>query len=396
MRVLHVSPYGGDAWAYGGIPRVVEALTDGLAARGHAVTVCTTDVADQTHRLPRPDRDRWSPWMIRRPSGTEVRVFPNASNRLAYHQQLFLPVGLRRFLRAEAGNYDVAHLHACRNLPGVMAAEALEGVGVPYVLAPNGTAPNIERRRLAKDVFDRLWGHGVLRRAARVLAVTKAEHAQLRTLGVPDAAIRQLPNPVAVPDAGVARSRGAFRRQFGLGAGPIVLYLGKLTPRKRVDVLVRAFARLATADARLVIAGNDMGSGSGLERLVHACHLDDRVTFTGLLAGDSRLQALADADVVVYPSEHEIFGLVPCEALTVGTPVIVSNDSGCGEILAPLPGVTVVSVGDVLTLSAAIDAVLADPPAWRTRARGSADTVHARFGVAAVCAELEGIYAELV
>src|SRR5205809_904092 len=77
------------------------------------------------------------------PDGVAVRAFPNFSNRLAYHLQLFLPIGLDRFLRAHAAAFDVAHLHACRNVPGVLAARRLRAAGVPYVLEPNGTAPII-------------------------------------------------------------------------------------------------------------------------------------------------------------------------------------------------------------------------------------------------------------
>src|SRR5215831_1694721 len=117
IRILHVSPYGEAAWAYGGIPRVLGALTRGLAKRGHSVTVCTTDVCDESSRLP----------SSRRPEGPDAErithcSFRNVSNRLAYRQQAFLPLGLRQFLRNHAGDFDVAHLHACRNLPGALAA----------------------------------------------------------------------------------------------------------------------------------------------------------------------------------------------------------------------------------------------------------------------------------
>src|SRR5205823_1674272 len=122
----------------------------------------------------------------------------------------------------------------------------------------------------------------------------------------------------------------AFRRRFGLPPRPaaaIVLFLGKLTPRKRVDRLVRAFAAITQSNARLVIAGNDMGAERSIRSLVQSLALDTRTTFTGLLRGRDRLEALADADVVAYPSEQEIFGLVPLEALLLHTPVVVSDDS---------------------------------------------------------------------
>ena len=51
MRLLHITPYYEDAWAYGGIPRVVSALAKGLVGRGHEVTVCTTDACDRASRL---------------------------------------------------------------------------------------------------------------------------------------------------------------------------------------------------------------------------------------------------------------------------------------------------------------------------------------------------------
>src|SRR5947199_8100140 len=102
LRVLQVTPYYAEAWAYGGVPRAATARARGLARRGHKVTVCTTDAAE--------------------------------------------PAARARGL-AGADGVDVAHLHACHNAPTAVAARRLRAVGVPYVLSPHGTAPRIERRR---------------------------------------------------------------------------------------------------------------------------------------------------------------------------------------------------------------------------------------------------------
>ena len=125
MRILHVTPYSAGAWAYGGIPRLVRSLTRGLVKRGHQVTVCTTDACDESGRLPECEKSRsrfqaWPP--VRTSDAVELRVFPNLSNRLAYHLQLFLPFGLNKYLSDQAGSFDVAHLHAFRNVPGAIAA----------------------------------------------------------------------------------------------------------------------------------------------------------------------------------------------------------------------------------------------------------------------------------
>jgi glycosyltransferase involved in cell wall biosynthesis len=312
--------------------------------------------------------------------------------------QLFLPLGLSTYLSEHAGNFDVAHLHACRNIPGAIAAHHLRRAGVPYLLAPNGTAPRLERRLLAKRVFDLAMGQRILNRAARVLAVSNAERAQLRTLGVDAAAIRIVPNPVDLDEFRAPSPKGRFRARFGLAdSSHVVMFLGKLTPRKRVDVLVRAFASLdlaANADLRLVIAGNDMGAGAGIQSLLHEMHLEARTTITGLLRGQDRLDALADADVLVYPSQDEAFGLVPLEALLAGTPVVVADDSGCGEIIRLIGGGEVVPAGDIEALARAIARTLQSSSLLRIAA--AADRIRTLFGDDVVCAQVEEVYREMV
>jgi len=399
LRILHVAPYSPAAWAYGGIARLAGTLTRGLARRGHHVTFCTTDACDASSRLPRSERpaavfQAWPP--ARTDEGVEQRVFPNVSNRLAYHHQAFLPLGLNAFLKRHAGTFDVAHLHACRNLPGAIAAHHLQRAGVPYVLAPNGTAPRIERRRFVKRIFDLVVGQQVLDRSTRVLVVSKAERRQLCDLGVDPAAIRLIPNPIDLDEFVPPIAGGAFRRRFALPSGPLIVFLGKLTPRKRLDVLLKAFAQLPSPNASLVVAGNDMGAGCQARSLARMLGIEHRTTFTGLLRGRDRLEAAADAEVLVYPSQDEIFGLVPLEALLCGTPVIVADDSGCGEVIRTVGGGQLVPVGDVDALGRAIDRVLASPSDWRAAAAAAAEIVKVTYGGDIVCAQLDQLYREMI
>lgn len=388
MRILHVTPYYEDTWAYGGIPRAVAATARALARRGHDVTVCTTDVYLPDARLATPGKG------AARTGGVEVRVFPNLSNKAAYHLQLFAPLGLNGYLRSHAGDFDVAHLHGCRHLPGVLAARHLRRARVPYVLTPHGTAPHIERRRVAKWLFDAIIGNGVVAGAARVIAVSTGERNQLVEMGISPHNTYVIPNPVDLAEFGETE-RGAFRRRLGLGPDvPIILFLGKLTPRKRLDVLVQAFAALAWPDARLVIAGNDMGYGRTLRADLQHFGVADRTIVTGLLCGADRLAALRDADVVAYPSEHEVFGLVAVESLLCGTPVVVADDSGCGEVVGGIGGGLLVEPGNADELRDALGRMLADRATWRERA--AAARLKARqYGSDQVCLAIEAIYHSL-
>lgn len=389
LRILHVVPYYEQAWAYGGIPRLATTMTRALASRGHAVTVCTTDARDDTSRAVAAPA---------KAGAIDVRVFPNLSNRLAYHWQFFTPVGLASALRAAlAGDgFDVAHLHACYNLPGAIAARLLAHARVPYLVSPNGTARPIERRIMAKRVFAATAGRGYLSRAARVVAVSEAERAQLRALGIDERRISLVPNPIDEADFGDPADAARFRDAHGLGPGPIVMFLGKLTPRKGVDVLLHAFDSLQTVGATLVVAGNDMGAGVEIEALAQFLGLGSRLRRLGLLEGPSRYDALAAASVVVYPSRDEIFGLVPLEALLCGTPVVVCSDSGCGEVIGRVGGGHIVPYGNVAALAGAIDAILAAPDAWRARAGRAAERTRTMCGSQVVARQLEDVYEAVV
>ncbi len=181
------------------------ALARELGARGHAVTVCTTDAADADARsVPTAGgtpRDRL--WNC-----VDVHTFSNASNTLAYHLQCFLPRGLDTFLATHARGFDIAHLHACRNLPVSIAARRLTAAGVPYVLAPNGTrrASNGGARR--NGCIDVTVGRGDLQHAAAVIAVSESEREQLERFGVPADRIHVVPNPVDLDEHDTPRSRG--------------------------------------------------------------------------------------------------------------------------------------------------------------------------------------------
>jgi glycosyltransferase involved in cell wall biosynthesis len=383
MRVLHVSPYGPEAWAYGGIPRVVGAQLRGLAEESLALTLATSDAYDASSRLVSPQAPS---------TGCARVVFRNRSNWLAYHAQFFTPRGLRRWLTHHAAEFDLAHVHACHHLPGALTARAFARLGRPYVVQPNGTAERIERRHLLKRIFDLTLGRGVLSSAARVVAVSAAERQRLERLGIAAARLVEVPNPIETREfATPAATRRSVRPD---GGGPRVLFLGRLTPRKRADLLVRAFARLDPPGGRLVIAGNDGGGLAAARREVRRQRLGDRVDFPGLLVGEERLAALAAADVVVYPSKLEVFGLVAAEAILCGTPVVVSDDDGCGELVRAVGGGRLFRAGDAADLTRVLSALLASPDEVRRELPAARERLLRDYSGRAVAARLMSVYRE--
>ena len=189
-----------------------------------------------------------------------------------------------------------------------------------------------------------------------------------------------------------------FRARARLGDAPLVLFLGKLTPRKGVEDLIRAFGRLdapgrASSSSPVTTWARARRRRAGEQPRPRR----PASSGTGLLRGTERLDALAAADVVVYPSRDEIFGLVPLEALLCGTPVVVCGDSGCGEVIGKVGGGLIVPPGDAGHAQRRRSRPSwTDPGEWRDRAATAGVRVRALFGADVVCDQLERVYAPSV
>ncbi len=346
-------PYFYPAWAYGGIPRVVYELSKALVKKGYDVTVCTTDVLDKNSRCDNSGKDT----VI---SGIKVHYFKNLNNSLAYTYQFFLPVGLAGFMRKYISGFDIIHLHGHRHLLNNIVHHYALKSNTPYIFSGHGTVLRIERRFFAKRVFDRVLGNIILRDAKHFVAVSENEVRQYEEMGVNRGKIALIYNGIDIDAYRVLPEKDSFRKKYGLTGEKIILYLGKITPRKGVDFLVKAFSELKMDDSVLVIAGNDMGFKNKVEMIIKERSLGGRVILTGLLVGEAKLSAYQDADVLVYPAIHEIFGLVPFESIMCGTPVIVTDDCGCGEIISREGIGYIVRYNDIYGLRDKIKEVLDD------------------------------------
>jgi glycosyltransferase involved in cell wall biosynthesis len=333
VRVLHVCCAFPPSWAYGGIPRAVGGLVRAQAALGVQVRVWTTDALDQDRRVEGALSTRWE--------GVELERTRLLSQRLAWEQQLYLPSSL-----PPLEGVELLHLHGHRTLLNTLAWREAKKRKIPVVFTPHGTAPRIERKVGPKWIWDRLFDGDVPMAADRVIALSKAELRELLRLGVPADRLLRIPNGFCWEDP---PPYGRFRARHGLGDQKIVAYLGQVSPRKGVDVLVAAFAEGKMGPTRLVIAGPERGMqlATGPE-----------VLRPGVLEGEERLELLVDADVLAYASTQEVFGLVPLEGLWCGTPVVVAEDCGCGELIAEAQAGLLVPHGDVEALRRALTTLL--------------------------------------
>ena len=138
---------------------------------------------------------------------------------------------------------------------------------------------------------------------------------------------------------------------------PKILYLGRLTVTKNVDLLIRAVSQCKNKDFELIIAGQDFGTLKMLKKLVKKFEIDSRVIFKGQVSESEKLQLFSDATIFVYPSLEDIFSLSLIEAAGVGIPSIAFNVEENPEIFKNNCGV-IVKGFDSKSLANSIDYLL--------------------------------------
>jgi len=168
-----------------------------------------------------------------------------------------------------------------------------------------------------------------LRGASVLHATSEDERREIEALGL-SVPIAVIPNGIDCMDQPVdPRQAAAFRQRLGFSERDVVvLYLGRLHAKKRVDLLMDAViaARANAPSLRLLVAGSgDRRYEDELRARFHASINDGSIVFAGRLDGDDRRLALASADVFGLTSQSENFGLAVAEAMASGLPVVVSR-----------------------------------------------------------------------
>src|SRR5215467_3028832 len=255
-----------------------------------------------------------------------------------------------RPVREEAGNYSIREQIA---IPIDVRREGIDLFHAPhYVLPPLTPCTSVVtihdciHLRFPQYLPNRI-GYAYARaqmwtathRAARVITVSEASKRDiLRYFRVPESRIDVIYNAIddrfwqQPDDEEIARARERFRLD-----NPFVLYAGNIKPHKNLERLIEAFHLLRQdavfRDVQLLIIGDEISKYATLRRAVHRHKLHKHVRFFGFVS-DRTLAALYRlADVFVFPSLYEGFGLPPLEAMASGTPVITSNVSSLPEVV---------------------------------------------------------------
>ena len=414
LRIAFLSEHASPLALLGGVDAggqnvYVDEVSRHLALRGHSVDVFTRrDDPDV------PEVVEWAP-------GVRVVHLDAGPARFLLKDDIwpYMPDfrdALVRFAYREDIHYDV--LHGNFWMSGWAAVEAGRRLDVPVAQIFHATGKTKRRHQGAADTSPagRIGVEmEVVRRADRLIAQCPAERTELvddyaadpaHVSVIPSAVNTRLYQPV---------SRDEARRRIGLeGDGPVVVYVGRMLPRKDVRNVVRAIAVLARryktshADGlsrvRLLLVGGETEHPDPratpeigeLQRLVAELGIADRVIFTGKRQPDTLKDYYCAGDVAVTTPWYEPFGLTPLEGQACGRPVVGSAVGGITFTISDGETGYLVPPRDPEALAERLAFLLTRPDLCRQMGEAARQRVARRFTWERVAADTAALYETLL
>ncbi len=349
----------------GGAVPVVYNLSICLAAMGHQVTILTTA------RQP-----------ARNLCGPNVTIVTIASVTTSL-------VTIRREIEAA----DVVHLHGLWDL--ILAASSIicRRQGKQYIITPHGLLDPwaLQQRAIKKALYTHLIARSMLEAAVLVLALTKDEATHIKEQLHKATDVVVLPN--GIPEALVARAETAERQR---SEGPTVLFMGRITHKKGLDLLFPAFRMVLEEipTARLRIVGACSASEQAdLQKQATRAGIARQTSIDLFMEPSDKYRALADADVFVLPSRSEGFSVAVLEALALGVPVVISHHCHFAEV--EMQGAGFIVDLHPTTIASGILKIISDPQLAAAMGNRGRDFIAGGFTWNSIAARLSHLLASL-
>ncbi|MFC1962411.1 glycosyltransferase family 4 protein [Chloroflexota bacterium] len=291
-------------------------------------------------------------------------------------------------------DYDFIHA-VSDGLPSLVAATAKKLRGKPYLITiQGGTITPDYRKNLSGRIAAKLqqWS---FRNADAVHVISRKLREQAKQLSAR--------NPIVIPngvDASIFRpmNKSGLRKTHGFSQDEnIIIGVARLIPRKGIDYLIRATAKVAEhlPNLRLLIIGDGI-QRANLEKLILKAGLGNKAQILGLVSHEQVPQYLNMADVFVIPSLFEPLGIVTIEAMACGIPVIGTNVDGIPDIVEDGKNGILVPPGDDEQIAEALMTLLSDEDTRNKLAQEGLETVKQKFLWETVLMRIEDLYSALL
>lgn len=277
------------------------------------------------------------------PEGVPTHVFDTG---LAARLWTAYSRDLARFLDDSITRFDMIHIHEIWHYAGYVAFRAAKKRNIPCVVTIHGELSewSLQHKAWKKFIYRKAILDGMLRNADALHAITLPEKDRIASLGY-HTPVTVAPNGIDPTPYDNLPDPSEFLDRFPILKGKrVILFLGRLNPKKGLDILARSFPTLKIRfpDAVLLISGPDEeGTRRMTESILESQGNLDRAVFTGMLTGTEKLAALSCADIFVLPSYSEGFSIAILEAMAARLPVVITNNCDFPEVAKHEAGIVV-------------------------------------------------------
>ena len=381
MNVLHVTPSMSPHW--GGPVIVVSELLPALYDEGIYCEIATT----RGHKV---GADATGPERV------PTHVFdtgPAARLWTAYSRDL------ARFLDDIITQFDLIHIHEIWHHAAYAASQAARKRGIPYIVTIHGELSewSLQHKGWKKFIYRKAILDRVLRNADALHAITFPEKDRIAELGY-DTPVTVAPNGIDPTPYDNLPDPSDFLDRFPILKGKrVILFLGRLNPKKGLDILAHSFSTVKSRfpDAVLLIAGPDEeGTQKEMESILRSEGTLDSVIFTGMLTGEDKLAAMSTAELFVLPSYSEGFSIAILEAMAARLPVIITHGCDFSEVAEHNAGFVVEA--NQTPVAQAIASLLSDAELRNRMGNRGRRLVTERYTWQAAASKIADLYRSLV
>lgn len=312
LRILVIVPSYKPAYIYGGPIRSIAALCEALVSEGHDVTVFTTNANGNYDLDVSCEREFFV-------DGVRVYYFKRVTRG---HSNL--SPALLKALQRECSNYDIVHIQSWWNLVSMPAAWLCLMNGIRPILSPRGTLTTYtynHNRGFAKRALHALVGKKLLAKSVLICSSEREKEEAKKFTNNRDVFV--VPNLLDLPE----ERHGSYNESDFLR----LIFLGRIDPAKNLEIVLNALQSGISIPYTLTLVGE--GDPAYTAKLKEVTSQNHNIIWQGAVDGNEKYKLLAESDVLILPSHTENYGNVVFEALSQGTPVMVSGNVGAKDYI---------------------------------------------------------------
>jgi len=315
--------------AIGGAERHTYLLSKYLAKKGHEVTVYTTTSLSKDDVL----SIALSPPFFVKPKINanlpkeefiEIFTVKRFDMRLRFWSFNWIPEMFKK-LKATAHEFDIIHAHGYHISSSLAGCYYAKKCKKPFILTAHDLIIPDDLptdAKLFKKIYDKTFGRYLLKNSTRLIALTEDQIQQYAERGGDVSKIRIIPNGIELDKYRNAKTNPDIIAKYGIDdVDKVLLFVGRIDKYKGIQDVIEAMPVILSKhhNIKFIVVGGDYGYKSELKKLSEKLNVDKSVVFTGNISKEELIELYKRADIFVFPSKMEGFGIVLLEAIASGT-----------------------------------------------------------------------------